>query len=409
MAIQRKVGGTSSTVPPTLKNKYLQDQTEGLLLVADIISAMPHGRSKTYYKVDAIMDEKLLSLSGNLNLNNELDLYSKLVLLSDRLMIPEKYKLLGNRAVIGLGGKFSSGKSLFINSLLKRDELPVEQAPSTSVPTYIIGGEKDKVYAHTIKGAKVPLDTQAVKAISHGFQRVYGLGLAQYISFVSICVSDFWNDIALLDTPGYNKADSSVLQAYSDQERAYTQLRSIDYLIWLLDVENGTLSEDDIGFIRRLKLKTKVLIVINKCDLSTKSNCEDVAQQVRWAAEGAGIQVFDVVMYSSVNPELMNGLEQINTFIKYAQLHESKVEDIQSQVRDITIQINTAFKEKLKKLETSRNKIGAAIFKSNSLFEMKSLVSMYGSINSEKTATAANQAEFQKTEEQLFRLISKLY
>lgn len=117
MAIQRKVGGTSSTVPPTLKNKYLQDQTEGLLLVADIISAMPHGRSKTYYKVDAIMDEKLLSLSGNLNLNNELDLYSKLVLLSDRLMIPEKYKLLGNRAVIGLGGKFSSGKSLFINSL----------------------------------------------------------------------------------------------------------------------------------------------------------------------------------------------------------------------------------------------------------------------------------------------------
>lgn len=389
-------------------NPYLTDESSGLALVAKIVSSVPHGRNSAYYAVDQLIDNELLSFSGNLEMSNELELYSRLIALSDRLRIPAKFHLLQNRAVIGLGGKFSAGKSEFINSVLGRQELPTAQVPTTSVPTYIISGETDHVSAYSAKGTHIALDPDAVKAISHGFQNTYGLGLAQYLSFIAVSVSGFRSDLALLDTPGYNKSDSGLLEAYSDSVKAYSQLRSIDYLIWLIDVENGTLTEDDIHFIKRLDLKTKILIVINKCDLKIDSESESVAAQARTAALNAGIPLYDVVRYSSWYPEKFRGSERIQEFFDYTMDGASKVEDIRSQISEVAARIDNAFKDKQSKLENQRNVIGNAIFKATNVLEIKALVSMYGKSNSEISEIITNYADFQRTRKKIFEMISKL-
>lgn len=397
----QSVSGTS--------NPYLANESAGLSLVAKIVSSTPYGRNKAYYTVDQLIDNELLSFSGNLELSNELDLYNRLMSLSDRLRIPAKYHLLKNRAVVGLGGKFSAGKSEFINSVLGRQELlPTAQTPTTSVPTYIISGDADRVSAYSTKGAHISLDSDAVKAISHDFQNTYGLGLAQYLSFITVSVSDFRPDLALLDTPGYNKSDSGLIEAYSDSEKAYSQLRSSDYLIWLIDAENGTLTEDDIRFLRRLDLKTKILIVINKCDLKSDSVSRTVAEQTRTAALNAGIPLFDVVRYSSWYPEHLDGNERIKNFFDYTTEAETKIEDIRSQINEIATRIDEAFKQTHDRLEEQRNSIGNAIFRATNVLEIKALVSMYGKFNSEISIIGKNHGEFQRTRKKIYEMLNGL-
>ena len=53
-------------------------------------------------------------------------------------------KLIGKN-IIALGGGFSSGKSSFLNALMGKSVLPADIDPSTSVPTYIVKGEKHEV------------------------------------------------------------------------------------------------------------------------------------------------------------------------------------------------------------------------------------------------------------------------
>lgn len=390
-------------------NPYLSDESKGLMLVSKIVSSEERQRNRNYYSVNQLIDHKLLSVSGNIDLPNELELRSRLMSLSDRLLIPAKYTLLKNRAVIGLGGKFSAGKSEFTNSILGRPVLPTAQSPTTSVPTYIISGKADHITAYNNKGANISLDEQAVKAVSHGFQNTYGLGLAQYLSFIAVSVTGFSPNLALLDTPGYNKADTSLIENYSDSQKAYSQLRSTDYLIWLVDVQNGTLTEDDIRFIKRLDLKTKVLIVINKCDLKIDSECAAVAEQARLAANNAGIPIFDVVQYSSYYPETKQGIDRVKKYFEYATNRESNVEDIQKQIDEIVSRINAAFHEKSNELIERRNMIGKAIFKSKHVIETKSLVSMYGRTNREIDEIRTNNNAFQKAYEEIKNKIRNLY
>lgn len=65
-------------------------------------------------------------------------------------------KLIGKN-IIALGGGFSSGKSSFLNALMGKMVLPADIDPSTSVPTYIVSGEK-----HNVMGINV-FDTRQVR------------------------------------------------------------------------------------------------------------------------------------------------------------------------------------------------------------------------------------------------------
>lgn len=386
-------------------NRYLDEPEQGLALVARIVSS-DHQRQRQYEELDYLMDEKLLRSTGRLNLENELKLYGHMMALSDRLL-EGKYHLLKNRTVIGLGGRFSAGKSMFINSVLGRDELlPVDQAPTTSVPTYIISGDCDKVGAYTTKGASLELDAEAVGAISHGFQKAYGLGLAQYLSYLSVSVTGFQSGIALLDTPGYNKADETVIDTYTDSRKAYDQLKAVDCLIWLLDVSNGTLTDKDIKFIRELNLSTKILIVVNKCDL-IKSYMA-VVEQVKSDAIAAGIDLYDVIPYSSKYPDQEKGKDKIMEFFSYARDSRTHAEDLAQEVKDIAGQIDAAFQSRSDELQNDRNNLGKAIFRSSKIFEIEALVELYGELNSTITDLKQDRMRFRSTGQEICKKIDKL-
>ena len=79
------------------------------------------------------------------------------------------YDGLIGKNIVALGGGFSSGKSTFLNSVLGEDILPSAITPSTSVPTYIVYGDKDEAYGINEFRSKVPLDIEDVNLLAHGF------------------------------------------------------------------------------------------------------------------------------------------------------------------------------------------------------------------------------------------------
>lgn len=132
------------------------------------------------------------------------------------------YKSLIGKKIIGLGGGFSSGKSSFLNSLMKQGGiLPENIDASTAVPTYIVQGSGNQVKAVNIFDTSISLNLLAINQIAHGFGKVgddkeegtdaVRLGhLLKNMFFETEHLR--YATLAFLDTPGYSKPES---QSYS--------------------------------------------------------------------------------------------------------------------------------------------------------------------------------------------------
>lgn len=417
MPFTRAAAKLAAAEPSKPENPYLDPQaTDGLDLVASIISSETGRQVRAEYRaVDTLLDQGILSASGRLVLSNGETLYNRLLSLSDRLMVPAKYRLLKSRSVVGIGGKFSAGKSQFINSLLPESNLPVGVNPMTSVPTYLVceSGRKNPtqgIYAYTRKGSRLLLDEEKLDAISHKFKDTYNLGLAQFLSFIAVYLPNgLSSSLALLDTPGYNNSENSVSDSYTDLEKARTQLRVVDALIWVLDIQNGTLQKNDMEFIQNLSQACPILFILNKSDLKTPNEQQKIQEEVRATVQNNHLNVFDVLLYSAQYPEnYPDSIQRIQEFMDMVAQNTSRAEKIDDEIQTILDTLSQTFKANIKELKERRNRIGKLIFRSNHVLEMQGLVSLYGSLNTEIDAMQQHQYELSDIKRELKKALSNL-
>ena len=158
---------------PETENIYLANEETALQFISRIIP-IKNKVSRDYYlgnKLKGMIEKQFLNVISNIEFPNKASLQQKLEILSDKLVEEKRYSILNKRVVIGLGGKFSSGKSKFINSILHAGEelLPEDQNPTTSIPTYIVQGKLEEINAYTNNGEKIVLDKEALQALTHHF------------------------------------------------------------------------------------------------------------------------------------------------------------------------------------------------------------------------------------------------
>lgn len=394
------------------QNPYLSDSQKGLSLVSSLISAGSKRDVKRDRSIDDAAD-RLFANCGHLDLADETRVASKLKKLIELLKIPAKYRLLKSRTVIGVGGRFSSGKSQFLNSLLENGStltLPVNQTPSTSVATYIMHDDAVKVAAITRRGVSISLDADALAAVSHDFWARYRLGLARYIDFMAIGTPHLANRGAvLLDTPGYNKPEGQTMKDFTDRQKALLELRSTDRLIWVIDATNGTILDDDIEFIKNLYISEdgfdgvpKMLIVINKCDLSPEISLapdpseSSVVRRVREDAANAGLPVADIVPYKAKeDPDWADGLQRVRAFIADAEQDAERIADIHSAIDKIIGDISVRFNTVRAMRQKEKLDLAAGILKAANPFCVSSLV--------EVRALISREIEFLKDDEEGFK------
>lgn len=242
-------------------------------------------------------------------------------------------KLIGKN-IVALGGGFSSGKSSFLNALMGKRVLPADIDPSTSVPTYIVRGEKHEVMGINVFDTKVQMQPRDIRKIAHGFGEVEDdddekvtdavtLGHVLDNIFFSTPLHKYDN-IAFLDTPGYSKPDSEKYSAKTDEQIARGQLNSSNFILWFVQADAGTITEEDIKFIKTLREDIPKLIVVNKADKKNVSDLKEIISKIKSTLDIKGVRYVDVFAFTSKLDYVED--EELRQFI------EKDVEGIKKQI-----------------------------------------------------------------------------
>ncbi len=319
-------------------NCYIADPNQAVSFTASLLG---HGRANDENPLIARFRngiEELFLKFREVTLPDELLLYNRFLTLCERLKVVQKASRLADKTIVGFGGKFSAGKSSFINSISgMKDLLPEAQEATTSIPTYIIKSNEECLTANTVFGDAWNLSREALNAMTHEFRRKYGINCAPFVDSIIVETPSYSLDsrIALLDTPGYTKPDDNVdsRMVVSDKVRAYEQLRVTDYLIWLIDMDNDPLTQNDIDFIDSLDIKSKILIVFNKADLRSANVRKEILDKANDDIKLMSTPVFGIAAYSSKKNEEYTG-HLIRDF--FTEVAESKIHnnDLLQQFRD---------------------------------------------------------------------------
>lgn len=244
------------------------------------------------------------------------------------------YDRLIGKNVVALGGGFSSGKSSFLNALMGKRVLPADIDPSTSVPTYIVSGEKHNVMGINVFDTKVQMQPRDIRKIAHGFGEVEDeddekvtdavtLGHVLENIFFSTPLHKYEN-IAFLDTPGYSKPDSEKYSAKTDEQIARGQLNSSNYILWFVQADAGTITEEDIKFIKTLREDIPKLIIVNKADKKNLSDLQDIIAKIKSSLDIKGVRYVDVFAFTSKADQIED--DDLQEFI------EADTENIKNQL-----------------------------------------------------------------------------
>ncbi|MGS0675160.1 dynamin family protein [Shewanella sp. 125m-1] len=210
-----------------------------------------------------------------------------------------EFPQLATKSVIGIGGGFSAGKSSFINKLIGKKCLAVEVDPTTSMPAYVLHGVEESIKAINMHDCAIDLTQEQLSTLTHEEKELYGsqVGLLLKVAFIS--TPEFrWNNLAILDTPGYSKPEDSNWNERTDENLARYQLNTADYILWAVPADNGTISEQDITFLSSLNRDIPKLVVLTKADKKPIEDIENITALIKTTLDNRGITISDVVPFS---------------------------------------------------------------------------------------------------------------
>lgn len=368
-------------------NMYIADEEKAVTLISSLIKNEAISSTYVIKKIESYINE-LFALFTDVPLENELELYEQFLDLCARLSERQKIRKIQDKAVVSFGGKFSAGKSKFINSISGiGDLLPVAQAPTTSIPTYIIKSNCNELHANSVYGYSTELTSESMNALTHEFYNVYSIGFSAFIDSIIAESKSFSlpDEIALLDTPGYTKFDekNDSKMTISDRQKAFDQLRVSDYLIWLVDIENGGLTQDDISFIETLRIKTPILIVFTKADLKPESQITEIISGAQKTIERTTIDCFGVTAYSSNKNIEYGGNRLIPQFINYTISGSVRSNDILGEFRRLEAKMRKSIEKSINKSRSTARGLFKYITQSKKIIEIRSLSALWGKSNQE--------------------------
>ena len=326
------------------------------------------------------------------------------------------FPFLANKKVVAIGGAFSSGKSRFLNTLIGKQILPVGNKPTTAVPTFLTNGEDLSILTFNAFDNIQPVSVQELERLSHSMTaQNSSVELSTFIKEVQVKTPDIpWKNIALLDTPGYSKTESGRSNDTDDYAIAQRQIDSADHLIWVVSAQAGTINASDIDFLNENSIARdrhrRIYILVNRAD-DRKSDIKNVINQIELAVDRAGLSVYDISAYSSLEEKLYVGrhprswLDDINSEIKYVDwqsILKKFWNEIKNKVKD-EMSVYASINKNLRPLFLQSEINGDDLLQvQQSLIQIKTRKDIYSKLlNSLETAS-------QESDEMLSKLLKKL-
>lgn len=357
-------------------NKYLDDPKMGIGLIKSLLLRKKEKKERTEF--EHIIQDEIFPVLAELELPNELEIYKELVKIGDKLKEYHVLRLLEGKQVLGVGGKFSAGKSCFINSITNA-QLPEGQRPTTSIATYIVNDEKKDHAAISYSDTMIHLDEEALEALTHQFYERYQIGFSKFVRNLVIHTPNFtYPNIAVLDTPGYSKSDISKQEDSSDAEQARAQLRTADYLIWLIDAVQGVVTQRDLEFLSSLPVSTGILVVFTKAGCEGESNLHKKIEQAKEALKGIDKEIYDVIAYDSLDVQTLVGGDALENFLDMVNQSGVLKEGLAGQIREIFDQLEDQLDEQVEECVNKYRALDSILQKTNNVEHISAVVEEHG-------------------------------
>jgi GTPase SAR1 family protein len=156
-------------------------------------------------------------------------------------------------------GQFNTGKSTFINCLLKERRLVSDVRPATAAVTALSYGATPMLTVHDLDGTETAFPIEALAEVSAEGSD-WGKKLRERLSYLEVQLPvALLKKATLIDTPGLNSTHESHTSATTEFSRR------ADMVIWLLAAgQAGTASEDQD--LRRLARDLNPIVVVNQID-----------------------------------------------------------------------------------------------------------------------------------------------
>ncbi len=228
---------------------------------------------------------------------------------------------------VAVGGGYSAGKSSFLNSLLGlKGALPTGINPVSMINTFVCstdGVKEMTVVGKNKNGCLVKLNRSVLECIQHsdneGNAKVSSSLDTLYIDIPLLSDKSYLKNVTFVDTPGYNNSDNvNEENGKKDRDTAIDAMRQVDVLFWIVDIEVGTLTRNDIALLNEVSLQRNegeevrlpIVIVFNKSDKKPEDEIKKIMKSaVESCKRNLKVAPFDIVSYSSRSGNLysLNG------------------------------------------------------------------------------------------------------
>lgn len=203
----------------------------------------------------------------------------------------------GRRLKIVVTGKFSSGKSSFINSVLGCDLAPTDTKPTTHALTHFIGDASlsQPVYID---------DTNKCTCSQDEYRRMVCSANCRAVSFTIRFPTQTFQHYEFIDTPGFNPPDEAVKESGCDTDGGVSRraAEDADVMFFLFDIKDGKLGSDAVGYMNEWMGNGKdrrLYLVATFADQKPSFKWESILKQAKRECEDAGLPYGFIMPYTS--------------------------------------------------------------------------------------------------------------
>ena len=264
-----------------------------------------------------------------------------------------------------------------------------------------MNGAEQQILAYTQNNQAVRLIEKEMKAFTHQFDHTYHIGFAPFIKNLFIvnqtdAVDQDFRQLAFLDTPGYSKPRDAVKgkREITDYEIAQSQLRTVDYLIWLVDSSN-TLTASDLDFMESLQNPCPVLLVFTKADGKSSQILRDQKSYAKDMLQNKQIQLYGITCYSSTEYKEYIGKNVLSRFLWKAEKEAALKKDGKDEMNDILQEVNQYLEQCIQQQKKQRADLKESVTEAVDFLSVRSLVALIEQLDLQLDELKQSQKQLQ--------------
>lgn len=258
----------------------------------------------------------------------------------------EQMPWLKGKCIVGVMGRYSTGKTTLLNSLLKLS-LPTDSEANTALPTYIANGMQTEYRILDANGDVKKIPERMVKLFDHEYSGNFPFSkIIEYM--VLFQNAELLRTISFLDTPGISKDER-------DLNLTASVTNQCDVILWLVSAMNGQLdAKVEIPFLKKHISNENLYIVLTFTD--QRPDVEGIKNTIAKTLQKEGIVYKEILEFTNRKMLVENSLQKINSILNAETLNFKTFQPI-ARLENVLTDINEQISVFLSEITKNKNEI----------------------------------------------------